>query len=345
MSEKPKNKKQKSDRSNSGSPKSRKSSTGSKKSRKSSPSSPVPKEKLQEVTASANNCLAHSKPFTYYNELKEEPLCEDCVKSPQQSSFQNKVLPIEHAYRNRLSSIYQLLNSKLIPKREFLKAQMRKTEFALEDFNRTKQAIERDIKSEFCAMNERLNAAHGSKVALLTHSIKGIKEDLVRINEVSEKLEKSGEDMVGFMTNFRQLEESLDLSLNKPVGGAAEVSPQDLPRELEEVRTILENYSALEGLNACKNQIIWKLLSQTSKHTPFEEPAQKEIAEWAKLTGNYAKQLFKYQMVCDFCGVTLDEKSVNTECLRNTQFSYFYKNLSAPEEAKKTGRHYFLKQT
>ena len=44
--------------------------------------------------------------------------------------------------------------------------------------------IERDMKNEFSAMQERLNSACGSKVAILTHDINELNNDLDRINFV-----------------------------------------------------------------------------------------------------------------------------------------------------------------
>jgi len=44
---------------------------------------------------------------------------------------------------------------------------MQKVEFRVHEMNRVKMQYERDMKAEFSAMNERLNAVCGSRVAIL----------------------------------------------------------------------------------------------------------------------------------------------------------------------------------
>ena len=49
--------------------------------------------------------------------------------------------------------------------------------------------LERDMKGEFSAMNERLNSAYGTQTAMLEHSVNGLNSDLSRINQVITSVE------------------------------------------------------------------------------------------------------------------------------------------------------------
>jgi len=42
-----------------------------------------------------------------------------------------------------------------------------------------------------------------------------------------------------------------------------------------------------------------------------------EFNHWISLVDSYAGELKKYQLICSFCGVHLDENAVNTDCHKN----------------------------
>lgn len=80
-----------------------------------------------------------------------------------------------------------------------------------------KMLYERDMKSEYLAMNERLNSACGSKVALLMHDLSDLKEDLERINGIIATIEMYNKDMVGFMRKSLEVRDLLELAVSKPI--------------------------------------------------------------------------------------------------------------------------------
>ena len=42
--------------------------------------------------------------------------------------------------------------------------------------------------------------------------------------------------------------------------------------------------------------------------------------EWARLVDRYATELKKYEMVCAFCGQSLTDQNINTDCADNCQY-------------------------
>lgn len=76
--------------------------------------------------------------------------------------------------------------------------------------------------------------------------------------------------------------------------------------------------------------------------------------EWARLVDRYASELKKYELVCAFCGQTLADINVNTECADNCapravsseggsqveQLVYFTDEEPDPETIGKR-RHFF----
>ena len=123
-------------------------------------------------------CSTHNKEYKMFSESREELACEDCLLSAPYTGITQKIVPIEEAFRYRLAAVYNTLNSHLFSKREQLLAQVNRVEFRLDEVKRVKLFIERDMKSEFSAMNERLNSASGTKVAILQHDISALQGDL-----------------------------------------------------------------------------------------------------------------------------------------------------------------------
>lgn len=49
----------------------------------------------------------------------------------------------------------------------------------------------------------------------------------------------------------------------------------------------------------------------------METAAFDELQEWSKLTDKLTGELKKYQLVCYYCGVAMDDKTVNKKCKEN----------------------------
>lgn len=70
--------------------------------------------------------------------------------------------------------------------------------------------------------------------------------------------------------------------------------------------------------------MIWRIIEEKKDaedkvRAQMEKAAQVELQEWAKLTDKFTNELKKYQLVCYFCGATLDEKTVNKKCKDNAK--------------------------
>lgn len=335
-------------------PKSRRSSGGSQSPK--STSSARRKEAPPKATTPATStplppsipsyktlCPTHNKEFKMFCESREEPVCEDCLLSAPYTGIPQKIVPIEEAYRYRLAAVYNTLNSHLFSKREQLLAQIHRVEFRLDEVKRVKLLIERDMKSEFSAMNERLNSVCGTKVAILQHDISELQGDLDRITNIINSVETSSHDMVGFLQKSTELRDLLELSLAKPYRTEITVGTEDLPRELANIREMAMNYPALTSLVALKDEIIWRIMHEKPGTGDVDSSAQKELAEWAKLTDKFAQELSKFQMTCEYCEVQLDDESVNSNCPKNTGYTIL-QDTSAPSQFQGNGRHYFSKR-
>lgn len=64
--------------------------------------------------------------------------------------------------------------------------------------------------------------------------------------------------------------------------------------------------------------------------------------EWAKLVDKYAIELKKYDLVCAYCGQTMNQHTANTECADNTGSTDHLYTEEEPFNHPK-GRHWFGK--
>jgi hypothetical protein len=95
--------------------------------------------------------------------------------------------------------------------------------------------IERDMKGEFSAMNNRLNAEYGSRVAILEHAVSALQTDLNRINDVINRVE-TGQDYVTFLQESKEIRGQIEMCLAKTVPTDIPMPADGLPYELGELR-------------------------------------------------------------------------------------------------------------
>lgn len=291
----------------------------------------------------STRCSTHGKELKFFCEQRELTLCEDCLNGPPYYGSAMKVLSIDEAYRYRLAAVYNALNTQLFSKKEQLQAQLHRVDFRLEELKRHKLAIERDMKSEFAAMNERLNSACGAKQAILQHDIAELTADSERIANLVSTVEGGAQDMVGFLLKVPALKDTLEVALAKPFRTDIDVTPNDLPRELLGVQLAISEYPALQTLVNFKDELIWRQLNDKNVVNSTDTRTQAELVEWARLTDSFAKELKSLELFCEYCGALLDSVSVNADCSKNTGFSLTsgLRDVSAPVEIQGTGRHYF----
>jgi palmitoyltransferase len=218
-----------------------------------------------------------------------------------------------------------------------------------------KGIVEKDVRNEYGAIMERLRSAEGVKLAVLQYDIAEVQKDITRIDEILKAMDELGGgseiglDMLGFLLRFRHLHENIDYAITKQFKVEIEIFPNDLPRELAERRVLMEHYEQQRKLLSLKDDIIWKLVQERQSkndyfQSEFDKATKQEMNEWAKLIDMYAGELKRYQIICSFCGVHLDETIVNQKCSSNAADPGEYFTEEAPgADAIGTHRHHFGK--
>ena len=297
-------------------------------------------------------CVHHNQSLKFYCEACEEPICEECQYSGPHNTELHRVATLQEAFNARCNYLREGTYAMLLEKRDKLLAQLDKLDYRIAEIKSVAGIIERDIKTEYFGMLERLNSAEGMKYAVLQHDMAEVQKDIERIDTIFDSLDEylQGEsrgDYVGFLIKFRELHEYIEYAVTKQFKTKVDVPVNDLPRELTERRKVLEHAEKVESLLKFKDEIIWNLIQEKKKLTKtaeidLDKAVQQEWAEWAKLIERYSEELLKYKLVCSFCGVALDDLSVNSVCPGKTG-GIQYTAEEPPLGWKEGRRHYFAK--
>lgn len=298
-----------------------------------SKASPVPTDEF---------CIWHYKSLSLYCEIREEPLCEDCLTTNYKGT-NHKIISIDEAYRYRIASIYNTLSTHLFGRKEQLEAQSRRVEFRLDELKRLQNVIERDMQSEFGGIFERLGSSFNSHGGLIQSDISSLSSDLESVNVIIGELNSSDQDLVKFLLNFKKLKFSLEQAISKPFRSDIKIQPSDLPRELEEIRNLSSKCLKLEALIEVKNEMIWKFLHDRVPTCAVSKEIENELKQWGTLAEKFEKELEKYELMCDFCGAVLEENVVNSQCPKNSSYSLSIDSSKYPANFKGNSRHFFKK--
>jgi hypothetical protein len=82
------------------------------------------------------------------------------------------------------------VNNTIYPKYEQLSAQQYRVDYRMQEIQTATQIIERDIKTTYGAILERLKSAEGKKLAILQHDCSELKRDMNRIESVLKDMEE-----------------------------------------------------------------------------------------------------------------------------------------------------------
>ena len=265
----------------------------------------------------------------------------------------HRISNVFESFRKKFSYINNLVQKSLVNKLDQLANQIQLIEFTIEDVKTVKNNIEREIRAEYSQMIESLRGEEGKKLAILQYDSAVLQKEMNKINDivtiVNEINISDSPDMIAFLLRYKQLNETIELSLSKAFKKTIDVDVQDFPRDLEARRAKMEKYEKMKKLLKAKDDIIWNLIQEKKARDEKEivklkEKTHNEISEWVKLSDKYAIELKKYQLVCNFCGCYLEENTVNSLCTKNSSDmpdKGNYTSSLVPAEIINTKRHFF----
>ncbi len=177
-------------------------------------------------------------------------------------------------------------------------------------------------------------------MAILQHESSVIQKEIDKITDIVEAVKEISfnetPDMIGFLLKFKQLVENIEVCLAKPIRNneLITVPTDNFPREIEERKKDLDDYRNLKELIAVKDDIIWNLILKCKG---------KRTEDNLFSTGGGGN----LNLICQFCGIGLDELTVNSYCMKNDpnqQKGSFSNSMNISQEHINNKRHYFAKQ-
>lgn len=314
-----------------------------------------------------------------YCETCEQVICYDSPLMGQHNTQLHRISSIPDAFNARYDIIVSAVKNTLIPKRTQLIAQITRIDYRLEEIKTVKGIIYRDIKNEYGGVIERLNSAEGVKLAILQYDIAELQKDVNRIDGILQHLDdlnganqpaaplppsgnlvqpiSQGPDQARFLIEYKKLQEDIDDLITKQFKVDIPVIPNDLPRELAERRVKAEEYEKQKVLLKEKNDVILKLVEEMKiRENTIKDEIDRQtkihVTQSLNLLDEYAVELKKFQLICTFCGVHLDNIAVNLECPKNELIAnvkdfvpptHFFSSTVPSKEFFATGRHFFVK--
>lgn len=134
--------------------------------------------------AATTTCAIHGKDLNYYCENTESLICHDCTVMGPHNTQLHRIQKMSEAFGYRFQTLNKTITEDLVPKRTQLIGQIVRLDARLDQVKTVKQTIERDIRSEYAGIMERLKSAEGVKTAVLSHDLSEIQQDITRIDEI-----------------------------------------------------------------------------------------------------------------------------------------------------------------
>jgi Ca2+-binding EF-hand superfamily protein len=234
----------------------------------------------------------------------------------------HRAVDLNSAYKAAISELSYALSSGLLSKRDLLLAQVHRISHRMDEISYVRNVIEKDIKTEFGGIVDRLKNAEGKKVAVIQNEMSHLQADIEKIDAGVAEYDRIHGDKVEFLLRSRSLREDIEGLLLKSFKREIDQTPYDLPRELKELRERLDKKKMGTELLKMKDEIIWRLFNEKKVReedsvVKFNQTVSEEIASWAKLTDKYSEETKKYQLICYFCAEPMNGTNINKNCKVN----------------------------
>ena len=329
---------------------------------------------LEAFSETRMQCYHHNQPLRLFCETCHEPICTKCQKMGPHNTPLHSISSLFQVYKKFLDIGKNYINGPLKEKSLRLEELMMQIDSEL-NFSKAKaKELLQGISNEYESAIEKIIKLDGNKNAELSFNSSEFQKDILNIQRLLEILnnkdisyysndnggnklpmeEDENDRIINFLLQYKGLVNEIDQIISKPINKIMTKEDEEKilnwPKELNDSKEKLANYEKYKRIIKVKDDIIWKLLT-----TPYEEKCpelfqiekktQEEIAKWTQLIEKTKLELSKYNLVCSYCGVNL-ENGMNSVCpLNNLNNSNIenknYTSEIPPEQAHGTDKHFF----
>ena len=329
---------------------------------------------LEAFSETKMQCYHHNQPLRLFCETCHEPICTKCQKMGPHNTPLHHIASLFQVYKKFLDMGKNYINGPLKEKGMKIEELLMQIDGALNDSKSKAKELLHGISSEYENAIEKVIKLEGNKKAELSFNSSEIQKDILNIQRILDILNKKdisyysndnsenklpmeedeNDRIINFLLQYKSLINEIDQIISKPINKIMTKEDEEKilnwPKELNDSKEKLINYEKYKKIIKAKDDIIWKLLT-----TPYEDKcpelyqiekkSQEEISKWTQLIEKTKIELAKYNLVCSYCGINL-ENGMNSVCpLNNMHNSNFQnKNFTSeipPEQAHGTEKHFF----
>ena len=332
---------------------------------------------LEAFSETKMQCYHHNQPLRLFCESCHEPICRKCQKMGPHNTPLHTIGSLFSVYKKFIDIGKNYVKGPLKEKANRIEDLMLKIDNLLNDNKSRAKELLRDISNEYEGIIEKISKIDGNKKAELSFNSSEFQKDILNIQNILEILNKKdssyfnndnsesrfpleedeNDKIISFLLQYKTLLNDIDQIISKPINKIMTKEDEEKilkwPKELNDSKEKLINYEKYKKIIKVKDDIIWKLLT-----TPYEEncpelfeiekKSKEEISKWTQLIEKTKTEISKYNLVCSYCGVNL-ENGMNTLCPVNKPETKFEnKNLTndtPPEELNGTDKHFFAEPT
>jgi len=221
----------------------------------------------------------------------------------------------------------------------------------MDEIKYIRSVIEKDAVLDFSGKIDRSRDAEGQKTAILQHEMASIQREIQKIDQVCNEYDKISSQPTELMLRSRTLKEIVEGIMTRPFKTTIDVNAEDLPRELTELRNMINRCRAIGPLIKTKSNIIYELHKDeqsTRKRVldDFNSMANKEIEFWQTSVKTTQDKATRHHKICYYCADVMTAKSINENCKVNTtkkmRKNWMPFTKSAPcQEYNGNSRHFF----
>lgn len=266
------------------------------------------------TVASGLQCPDHRLPFDLYCETCERLLCATCYSS--HATQQHVLAAIQQVFRRKQSTLVSLMTQTAFEKKAAIQAQAARLDKRIRDLRGYKAAIESEVSQSQTMILQRLQ----TWTSPFAQRLEKEREDLSRDLEALEGAERgiNSPDKLFFLAKYRGITSTLESLASKPITPEPEVPFDDLPREVNRLRTNVQATMLQQALNQARNDTIWDMLRSAPTDMQSSDAAvQREVLQWSRLTDKLIQQLADLQFTCYICKQKVTGATVNEACAMN----------------------------
>ena len=328
---------------------------------------------LEAFSETKMQCYHHNQPLRLFCETCHEPICTKCQKMGPHNTPLHHIASLFQVYKKFLDMGKNYVNGPLKEKAMRIEELMMQIDGVLNDSKSKAKELLHGISLEYETAIEKIIKLEGNKKAELSFNSSEIQKDILNIQRILELLNKKdisyysndssesklpmeedeNDRIINFLLQYKSLINEVDQIISKPINKIMTKEDEEKilnwPKELNDSKEKLINYEKYKKIIKAKDDIIWKLLT-----TPYEDKcpelfqiekkSQEEISKWTQLIEKTKIELSKYNLVCSYCGVNL-ENGMNSVCpLNNINNNFENKHFTSeipPEQAHGTDKHFF----